>query len=590
MFLGIDIGSVSVKAVLLGKKIEFKSYQRHQGKPLPTLIALLKNLPLETVKAVVFTGSGGKIPAGLYQLPHISEMKALNLASRLLYPEVQTLVEIGGQDSKLLILKHGVLADFAMNSLCAAGTGSFLDQQASRLGIAIEDFGELALRSKNPPRIAGRCSVFAKSDMIHLQQKATPVEDILAGLCLAMARNFKSTVGKGKGFGRPIAFVGGVAFNQGMIHAFENVLELKPGELVIPEGFNIACAAGAAVHAGEIKTTGTLDIKVLEDHLKREIELEDGLEPLVFFDRRKPYHTEKSAVQGEKVRAYLGVDIGSISTNVVVLDENNNLLSKRYLMTAGRPIEAVCQGLREVGEEVGDRVEIAGACTTGSGRYLIGDFIGADVVKNEITAQARAAIEIDKEVDTIFEIGGQDSKYISLSNGAIVDFEMNKACAAGTGSYLEEQAEKLGINIKGEFGELSLSSSAPARLGERCTVFMESDVVQSLQRGVPTKDIAAGLAYSIVQNYLNRVVQGKKVGNRIFFQGGVAFNQAVVAAFEKVTGKEVSVPEHHEVTGAIGCCLLAKEHIRQNNLSKSKFKGFDISKMKYEVKSFECQG
>ncbi len=179
----------------------------------------------------------------------------------------------------------------------------------------------------------------------------------------------------------------------------------------------------------------------------------------------------------------MGIDVGSISTNVVVLDENKKVLSKRYLMTAGRPIEAIRQGLKEVGEEVSQLVEIKGVCTTGSGRYLTGDFVGADIIRNEITAQATAAAHIDPNVDTIFEIGGQDSKYISLERGAIVDFEMNKVCAAGTGSFLEEQAEKLGISIKEEFGQLALSSPSPISLGERCTVFMESDLVHHQQKG-----------------------------------------------------------------------------------------------------------
>ncbi len=226
-------------------------------------------------------------------------------------------------------------------------------------------------------------------------------------------------------------------------------------------------------------------------------------------------------------------------------------------MTAGRPIEAVRQGLEEIYGEIGDRIEIAGVGTTGSGRYMIADYIGADIVKNEITAQATAAAFIDQDVDTIFEIGGQDSKFISLKNGVIVDFEMNKACAAGTGSFLEEQAEKLGISIKGEFQESAFGSENPCRLGERCTVFMENSLMSNLQSGTDKKDLLAGLAYSIVQNYINRVVCKRPIGNRIFFQGGVAFNKSVVAAFEKYLGREVIVPPDHDVTGAIGMALIA---------------------------------
>ncbi len=189
---------------------------------------------------------------------------------------------------------------------------------------------------------------------------------------------------------------------------------------------------------------------------------------------------------------------------------------------------------------------------------MIADYIGADIVKNEITAQATAAAFIDKDVDTIFEIGGQDSKYISLKNGVIVDFEMNKACAAGTGSFIEEQAEKLNISVKGEFQEIALRAKNPCRLGERCTVFMENSLMANLQKGLPKEDLLSGLAYSIVQNYINRVVCKRPIGDKIFFQGGVAFNKAVVAAFENYLGKKVIVPEHHDVTGAIGMALIAQ--------------------------------
>jgi predicted CoA-substrate-specific enzyme activase len=245
----------------------------------------------------------------------------------------------------------------------------------------------------------------------------------------------------------------------------------------------------------------------------------------------------------------------------------------------------VKRGLKIVGDQIKDRVNILGVGTTGSGRYLTGDFVGADVVHNEITAQAVAAVSIDPNVDTIFEIGGQDSKYVSLQDGAVVDFEMNKVCAAGTGSFLQEQAEKLCINIEEEFGDLALESKFPVNCGERCTVFMESDLVAHQQSGVPKEDLVAGLAYSIVYNYLNKVVGGKRVGKHIFFQGGVAWNKAVVAAFEKVTGKKITVPPHHDVTGAIGAAILAMEEYRGR---KTKFKGFDLSEKDYSISTFEC--
>ncbi|MHB0999382.1 MAG: acyl-CoA dehydratase activase [Armatimonadota bacterium] len=600
LILGIDVGSVSVNVAVVDKSghISDMRYIRHKGLPMQVAADALREILGKYEDRIVgcaATGTGGRLVAEVLNGVFVNEVIAQATAATNLYPQIKTIIEIGGEDSKLIFLKPeesngtAAIADFQMNTVCAAGTGSFLDQQATRMGLSIEEFGELSLQSVNPPRVAGRCTVFAKSDMIHLQQKATPVHDIVAGLCFALARNFKSTVGSAKQLVPPIAFQGGVAANPGIVRAMEEVLGLQKGELIIPEEFGCTGAIGAAlvaVNSGAIYTPNFAAIDVLAESSNISIDREAKNKPLVINKSVTPVDNSCAPPPTEKVPAYLGVDIGSVSTNVVVMDVNKKVLSKRYLMTASRPIEAVRQGLKEVGDEIGHLVDIRGACTTGSGRYLIADFIGADVVRNEITAQARAAAEIDPEVDTIFEIGGQDSKYISLNDGAIVDFEMNKVCAAGTGSFLEEQAEKLGINIKKQFGDLALSSGSPANLGERCTVFIETELVRHQQAGITTEDLVAGLSYSIVRNYLNRVVGTKPVGNKIFFQGGVAANKGVIAAFEHVTGKPIIVPQHHEVTGAIGCACIAMEEDKGQG---SKFKGFDLSQRSYEITSFECK-
>ncbi len=607
--LGIDIGSVSVDVVSVNDDYEIlhHAYIRHKGRPVETTLDALKSIVLEfgaeRIAQIAFTGAGGKEIAKAIDAVCINEIVSQTKATTFLHPEVRTVIEIGGADSKLIRLmedpnsKELALEDFAMNSVCAAGTGSFLDQQASRLGIAIDgEFGEMALKSVHPPRVAGRCSVFAKSDMIHLQQIATPDFDIVAGLCYAMARNYKSNLGKGKEFAKPIAFHGGVAWNKGVVRAFEDILELQEGELIIPQYSACMGALGAILEVLDKQTPSRFTgIERFEAYVNgRSIEA-TRLAPLKFEgDPTKRHYIGAGTVTPKKdgmtrIPAYMGVDVGSISTNVVVIDAEGNVLSRRYLMTAGRPIEAVRHGIEEVGEEVADIVDILGVATTGSGRYLTGDFVGADVVRNEITAQARAAVHIDPEVDTIFEIGGQDSKYIGIDKGVVVDFEMNHACAAGTGSFLEEQAEKLGINIKEEFGNLALGAELPVGLGERCTVFMESDLVFHQQQGANVQELVAGLSYSIVRNYLNRVVGDRRVGNKIFFQGGVAANKGVVAAFEQVVGKPVIVPKHHDVTGAIGVALLARDYQRQHGNPPSKFRGFDLSKRKYEIRTFECK-
>ncbi len=602
-YLGVDIGSVSVKVALLSPAGEiFQTYyRRSNGQPLPTLKGILKDLFEKinpaSIKSIAVTGTGGKLVNSILGGSFVNEVIAQVKATGTLFPEVRTVIEMGGEDSKLILLrwdsgtKAVVLEDFSMNMLCAAGTGSFLDQQANRLKISIEDeFGELALKSKNPPRIAGRCSVFAKSDMIHLQQIATPDYDIVAGLCFAMARNFKSSIAKGKKILKPISFQGGVAANLGMRRAFESVFELTEGELVIPQFFKVmgAIGAGLSIIGTEKENIPFLGLDKLDAYLSSTTREHKGKDPLIFaFPENKYYQITKNhqVPREDKIDAFLGIDVGSLSTNVVAIDKNKNVIARIYLMTEGRPIDAVKKGLKIVGDQIKDKVQILGVGTTGSGRYLTGDFVGADVVHNEITAQAIAAINIDPKVDTIFEIGGQDSKYIGLQDGAVVDFEMNKVCAAGTGSFLQEQAEKLSIQIEEEFGDLALKSKCPVNCGERCTVFMESDLVAHQQSGIPKEDMVAGLAYSIVYNYLNKVVGDKKVGDHIFFQGGVAWNKAVVSAFEKVTGKKITVPPHHDVTGAIGAAILAMENYAGG---KTNFKGFDLSEKEYSISTFEC--
>jgi predicted CoA-substrate-specific enzyme activase len=614
-YLGVDIGSITVKVVLVdeGKRLVASRYVEAKGRPRKVLTEVLLSLQAEVdlgaVAAVGFTGSGGGPISRQAGVPHINELVAQTRAVGEYHPEARTVIEIGGQDSKLLILERDpytdrtMLVDFAMNALCAAGTGSFLDQQAERLGVSIEhEFAQLALQSNKPASIAGRCTVFAKTDMIHLQQRGVPLPDILAGLCYALTRNFKSVMGRGKRFVRPILFQGGVACNEAVVRSFEDVLGLEPGGLIIPEHHKLMAALGVALtlsdaHSGhspggeeqwhgQSAASQPFDLQALLTALEQASPPGRALAPLQW--KGESFHWQPPVFDGgEPLPVYLGIDVGSISTNVVLIDEQHRVIARRYLRTAGRPLDAVRRGLLGIDREVGRAVLVRGVGVTGSGRHLTGAYVGADVVTNEITSQARAAIEIDPTVDTVFEIGGQDSKYIRLDQGVVVGFTMNKACAAGTGSFLEEQADRLHIDIERDFARLALRSLAPAPLGERCTVFMESDLVHCQQQGSPLPDLTAGLAYSIAQNYLNRVVNGRSIGKHIFFQGGVASNQSVVAAFRQLTGTHVTVPPHHDVTGAIGAAILAQERKRTH---QTRFHGFDLRGREYRTDTFECQG
>ena len=283
---------------------------------------------------------------------------------------------------------------------------------------------------------------------------------------------------------------------------------------------------------------------------------------------------------------YMGVDVGSVSTNVVLLDNSLNVIEKLYLRTKGKPIKVIQEGLKILSEKYDNR-QIRSVGTTGSGRHMASFLIGADIVKNEITAHAVASLTIDKDVNTILEIGGQDSKIIILKNGIVTDFAMNTVCAAGTGSFLDRQAERLEIPIE-NFGEYALKSKAPVRIAGRCAVFAESDMIHKQQLGYKEEDIIGGLCEAMVRNYLSNVGKGKQIRSKIFFQGGVAANIGIKVAFEKALDAEIYVPEHYNVMGAIGVAILAKEKVMR--IGKTNFKGFEIAFNDFVPRNIECNG
>jgi predicted CoA-substrate-specific enzyme activase len=634
VYIGCDIGTVSVKAVavvdenskldkisnsdahqrlecrsplLNGSKIFLSQYHRISGNPLHAALEQLGEItskfPSEDIIGLRVTGSGARLIGSYLNVPVENEFRSVAWGVGALHPGVTYIFEMGGENSKFLNITvdadNGAvgISDYETNGDCAAGTGSFMDQQASRLRYNVEEIGDLVVSCPRSAKIAGRCSVFAKSDMIHAQQKGSTPPEILKGLCEAVARNFKGNIARGREVPGKAAFVGGVAWNKGIVEALREVFEIEEGRMIVPEAPAFYSAVGAALIEKSTPGNGR-DISFLKMLNSRET-LDANFpswDRLTLDNVRllrheaKPYHL---AGGGEVIDAYLGVDIGSVSTNLVCIDENKNVIHEIYLRTEARPVEVVGNGLREIEEKLGKRIAIKGVGTTGSGRELIGELIGADTINDEITAHKTGASEIAErylkcEVDTIFEIGGQDSKFISMRDGVVVDFTMNEACAAGTGSFLEEQAEKLDINIIGEFAELAFEADKPTRLGERCTVYMEQDVTSYQQRGADKKDLIAGLAYSVVQNYLNRVVRGRPVGDVIFFQGGTAYNDSVAAAFSTVLDRQIIVPPHNGVVGAYGAALLAREKTLALQ-TKTMFRGYRIDEVDYVVREFMCK-
>jgi predicted CoA-substrate-specific enzyme activase len=292
-------------------------------------------------------------------------------------------------------------------------------------------------------------------------------------------------------------------------------------------------------------------------------------------------------LKGTATKGFLGIDVGSVSTNLVVLDEHAAVVGAIYRRTQGQPIKAVQNGLRELLEQLDREVEVMGVGATGSARHLTGVITGADIVKNEITAHAVAASQVVPDVNTVLEIGGQDSKLIVLSHGIVTDFAMNSVCAAGTGSFLDHQSTRLGIPIE-DFGSYALESESPAHIAGRCSVFAESDMIHKQQVGVAVEDIIYGLCHALVRNYLNNLAKGKDLLAPIVFQGGVAANAGMKRAFEDSLDLEVIVPTHHNVMGAIGSAILAME--LELEPGETRFKGFEISDLEYQTSSFACNG
>jgi predicted CoA-substrate-specific enzyme activase len=593
-----------------GRPLILSRYRRIQGSPIQSTFDLLQelyeDLPEENVEGIRVTGSGSQLIAKILGIYFENEFRAIAKGVRTFNPEVRTIFEIGGESSKYLRLdpeavgKHLGIVDYQTSGECAAGTGSFIDQQATRLLYSVEEVGAAACGASCAARIAGRCSVFAKTDMIHAQQKGYNTQQILRGLCDAVARNFKSSIVRGRAVITPVAFIGGVALNAGISNALREAFKLGESDLVVPGHYAWLGAVGAAMlEAEEWRKRSFKRIHQLRQHeaAKKSFACTEALSMknvLLLRDRVEPAAISNLKFQiSNRVEAYLGIDIGSVSTNLVVIDAACNLLKEIYLPTQGRPIEVVDRGLKEIEAELGIWLDIRGVGTTGSGRELIGELVGADTVNDEITAHKTGAMHVCQQmgmepVDTIFEIGGQDSKFIRVEKGVVVDFTMNEACAAGTGSFLEEQAEKLGISIKEEFARLALASANPARLGERCTVFMERDVTALLLKGAEVGDLAAGLAYSVALNYLNRVVRGRKIGNVIFFQGGTAYNDAVAAAFSQILGKRIVVPPHNGVIGAIGMALIARDRMKDAG-RPSRFRGYDLYRVRFTARDFVCR-
>ncbi len=605
--LGIDIGSVAVAAALVEDdgRIVWTSYSFHQGEVNATLASTLAEVSGTRFHAAAST-SASHDELGLVLEQYDPVLCAIE-AAELLCPERRSLFVVGGERFHLIRFHDdGSYRDTRSNTSCAAGTGSFLDQQARRLGLSgADELAGVAATNDGPvPKIASRCSVFAKTDLIHAQQEGHGIAQICDGLAAGVARNIVHTVVGVAKPPQPAYIVGGVSLNSRVVRHLSSQVD---SDVRIPRHASVFGAIGAAKLAVQEKDgdrlvhQASLDLQRLIESMRRpnhsrkyEHEpLDKGAvscrqpdagiskpELYLFTGERaalrNPVETEIfDPGTGEKRRdVHLGVDIGSTSTKAVLTAADGSVVAGFYTRTAGKPIEAI-QALMEAVSDAERKLDcvfnVLAAGTTGSGRKLVGTVLGADLILDEITAHARAAVEIEPDVDTIIEIGGQDAKFTTLRRGIVTFSHMNTVCAAGTGSFIEEQAAKLGVDLTDVAGR-ACRARAP-RTSDRCTVFMERDINHLLTHGYDVDEILAAVLHSVVENYLHKVATPSLIGNKICFQGATARNESLVSAFRRKLGKPVLVSKYCHLTGALGAALTAGE---EQSKGRSGFKGIGI--------------
>lgn len=607
MILGLDVGSLTVSAVLADRdgSVWRTYYEEHGGHPRACLSRILQSLPPAEIEAVA---AGAGTPRFVRTDNRYNETVATIRAGRSLHPEARSLLSVGAERFFLALFdEDGSYRGVRGNTSCAAGTGSFLDEQARRLGL--EDGAELSSRARAAtgpsPAIASRCSVFARTDLIHAQQEGYDIESICDGLCHGLARNLVDTLTDGGTVPGPVLFAGGVSRNATVVDYVGSLLRRR---VIADELGSVYVALGAVLeHTDRIEgnheptPSGPVAPEALLDEEQPartyhfpELPVEpppENTDSPRHEDVRvpgaedNPVETDIYSDLPQSVSAYLGIDIGSTSTKAALLQPDGEVLAAFYTRTAGRPLDA-CRSLfravREVERRENVHIGILAVGTTGSGRSFVGRVIGADLILDEITAHARAAVTLDPEVDTIIEIGGQDAKFTRLREGHVVFSHMNTVCAAGTGSFIEEQAAKLGVPLT-EYGRRVKGAASPL-VSDRCTVFMERDINHYQNQEYDTAEILAAVVHSVRENYLQKVAGAGNIGERICFQGATAKNHALVAAFRQKLQRPIFVSRYCHVTGAMGVAL----ELAEGHRGSTAFRGLDLYKEEIPVRTERC--
>ncbi len=598
--IGIDAGSTTLKCIVLNEedKILYSNYERHYSKVREKLIEELENIKgiIENKKfKIAITGSAGYGISKEYNLPFVQEVFATTLAIKRYYDDVDVAIELGGEDAKIIFLTGGF--EERMNSSCAGGTGAFIDQMAHLMGLTVDEMDNLSLKHENIYEIASRCGVFAKTDIQPLLNQGARKEDISASVFQSVVNQTIGGLAQGRSIEGKIMFLGGpLYFCKGLRERFIKTLKLKDNDVVSPENAQVFVAIGSAIYSKENNKKYEYDelLNIIKEN-HNEISTMNIIDPL--FNSEEEYNEFKERHQKAKVKvsdinnytgeAYVGIDAGSTTTKVVLIDKEDNILYEYYGSNKGNPIEVVKKELKHIYNICGEKIKIMGSAVTGYGEELIKKAFSIDFGIVETVAHYIAASHFNPKVDFILDIGGQDIKCFKIKDGIVANIMLNEACSSGCGSFIESFANQMGYDVE-TFSKLGLFAKHGADLGSRCTVFMNSSVKQAQKEGATVEDLSAGLSVSVVKNALYKVIRAKsldELGKNIIVQGGTMYNDAILRAFEKELGMNVIRPSISGLMGAYGCALYAK----RKNLKESKIiSKEDLESFTHKSKIAKC--
>ena len=601
--LGIDVGSTTVKTVILdGNEIIYNKYERHYSKVRETVseqLKIIRDLYKGDKFKIAITGSAGLGIAEACGITFVQEVFSAFIAVNKQYPDADVVVELGGEDAKIIFLTGGV--EQRMNGSCAGGTGAFIDQMASLLDVTPDELNELSLKSEKLYPIASRCGVFAKSDIQPLLNQGAKKEDIAASIFQAVVDQTVSGLAQGRKIEGKVLFLGGpLSFLSGLRKAFVNTLKLSDENAVFPELAPCFMAYGSALRADEMSEEMTIDEaldKIANAKAQDSISVGEPLfnsqqEYREFVDRHKKSDLKYEDIRTYKGDAYLGVDAGSTTTKLVLITPDGKLLYQHYCSNKEQPLDIIASKLEEIYSLATPELNIKASAVTGYGEDLIKSGLGIDYGIVETVAHYKAAAYFCPDVDFIIDIGGQDIKCFKIKNNAIDSIMLNEACSSGCGSFIQTFAQAMGYGIA-DFARLGLFAKAPVELGSRCTVFMNSSVKQAQKDGASVEDISAGLSSSIIKNAIYKVIRAKSVeelGENIVVQGGTFLNDAVLRSFEKELKRNVTRPAIAGLMGAFGCALFAKEKAQGSDKKSTVLNKKQLEEFAYNSTAAQCKG